>query len=140
MELYPRVLCGLRASLLDGQSRRVGQESFHIADKVLGKVSFSVEDRLVGSNHDRGKEILQAFGGLGRLLGPVVDLAQVVVKDHSEPNAAVVVGLVSNGLGGLVGAFLHSQLEFGPVFENELVQHERLFNGLGHSLGMCWTG
>ncbi len=120
------------ASFVHCQSRRVGEESFHVPLEPLGNITLAVLDRLIGGQHDGGEEVIEAFSFLGRILGPVVDLAEVVKENHSKPNAAVTVGFVPR----FFCPFFHSLLEFGPVVHNELVQHEGLVNGLGQFLGL----
>ena len=122
---------------MQGQSGRVGEETFHVALTALGHADLPVLVVLIGDQQNGREEVVETFCFLGRLLGPVVDLAEVVVENHAEPNAAVVVGFVPHGGQRLiVRVFFHSLLEFGPVFDDELVQHEGLGNGIGQSLGM----
>ena len=71
---------------------------------------------------------------LGRVLGPLIELSQIVVKNHAEPNAVVIVGsATATGfvVVVIVVALFQSLLEFGPVFQDELIQHEGLVDGLG---------
>lgn len=92
-------------------------------------------DGLVGDDPDVREEVLEAFVFLGRVLGPPVDLAEVVVEDHAKPDAGVT-GLFVAARFPVLVVFFHSVLEFRPVFQDELVQHEGLCDGFFSSLGI----
>ncbi len=125
----------LGTSFVHRERSRVAKESFHIALESLGNVSLSVLDRLISGQHDGREEVREAFSFLGRLFGPMVDLAEVVVENHTEPNAAVAAAFATH----CFVAFFHSLLELGPVIYNELVKHKGLVDGLGQTLGVGGT-
>ena len=86
---------------------------------------------------------MEAFVFLGRVLGPLIELSEIVVKNHTEPNAVVIVrfatasGFVIVDISvAIVAALFQSLLEFGPVLQDELIQHEGLVDGLGEALGL----
>jgi len=137
--------CRLGTALVRRQGPRIFQKSFEIAletatatclaTRAPAAAVAAVLVGLVGHHEDGRQEVPETFLFLGRIVGPLVHLPQIVLENHKEPDAAVVVVLSGVAVVGLaVTAAVADQvlfvLELGPVLEDELVQHEGLADGL----------